>query len=121
MKQYTPYRTRTRTGAHPYGTNASVAGRRGGLRAESSRTKKQGPNRAAARRQPTALSVISPIKEFFFLSMCFFLPGVPVTAASRLPGVELAVYHISSKWYMGNIELQCGTVAYRSVVQWCLN
>ena len=64
------------------------------MRANSAGTKKQGPCNAAATRQPTAISVASPTKGLlliFCISMHFFLPGIPVTSASRLLGVELAV------------------------------
>ena len=72
----------------PYDTKASAAGRRG---ANATRTKKQGPCNAAATRQPAVLSVLSQIKGLLF---CIFLRFsslvVPVTSASRLPGLELA-------------------------------
>ena len=83
---------RTRTTTRPYVTKANAAGRRGGLQANSAITKKQGPHNSAATHQPAILLVASPIKRLGFCSsMNFSLPGAPVTSASRLLGVELAV------------------------------
>ena len=85
--------TRTRTYTHPYDTKASAVGRRRrGFRASFAGTKKQRPCNAAATRQPTALSAVSRSKGCLFLHFkALFLPGVPPTSASRLPGLAPAV------------------------------
>ena len=77
---------------HLNNTKANGAGRRGGLRAAPARTENQEPFSAAATRQSAVLLVVSPIKGLFFASPLFSpLPGVPVTPASRLLGLGLAV------------------------------
>ena len=85
------HRTRTRTNTHPHDTKASAACKRGEWRANFERSKNQEPCMPLQHAKRLSFRWLPRSKGYFCISMHISLPGVPVTSASRLPGVELAV------------------------------